>query len=68
MERLVEDKTFICKRCERHYAYPEVDARPIRCECGWWYFNDGAGIREVFWQRLEMYRTPSDVRKLFPSP
>jgi hypothetical protein len=68
MERLVEDKKFVCKRCKRQYAYPQANARPIRCECGWWYFNDGAGIREAYCQRLEMYRTPANVRALFPSP
>ncbi len=65
---MANHEKFVCKRCKREYAYPEVNARPIRCECGWWYFNDGAAIREAYCQRIEMYRTPNDVRALFPSP
>lgn len=68
METNVEGKKFVCKRCQREYPYPAVDARPIRCECGWWYFNDGVAIRESYQQRLEMYRTPKSVRDLFSSP
>jgi len=62
------DKQFVCKRCKRTYAYPQPGERPIRCECGWWYYNDGAGIRESYQQRIEGYRTPADVRALFPAP
>jgi hypothetical protein len=58
-------KIFKCKRCGRQYPYPAPGERPIRCECGWWYYNDGAGIRESFQQRIEPYRTPRDVRALF---
>jgi hypothetical protein len=61
-------KQFVCKRCKRTYPYPQVGERPIRCECGWWYFNDGAGIRESFQQRIEGYRTPRNVRALFQPP
>jgi hypothetical protein len=35
--------TFTCTRCKRVYAYPSDRARPIRCECGWWYYNLGHG-------------------------
>ncbi len=59
------EKKFVCKRCKRVYPYPQVDAPPIRCECGWWYFNDGPFIREAFWQRIEPYRTPKSLVRLF---
>ncbi|HEY1680978.1 MAG TPA: hypothetical protein VGF98_05035 [Candidatus Tumulicola sp.] len=61
----IEGRRFTCKRCQRVYAYPEANDRPIRCECGWWYYNDGAGIRESYQQRLEPYRTPANLRTLF---
>jgi hypothetical protein len=61
----IEGRKFICKRCKRAYAYPPPGDRPIRCECGWWYFNDGSSIRETYYQRIEPYRTPPDVRRLF---
>ena len=61
----LDGDTFICKRCKREYPHPHAGERPIRCECGWWYYNDGAGIREVFWQRLEPYRMPPELRRLF---
>jgi hypothetical protein len=61
----IEGRKFVCKRCKREYAYPHQGDRPIRCECGWWYYNDGAAIREVYWQRLEPYRVPPELRKLF---
>ncbi len=35
--------TFTCSRCRRVYAYPLDHGKPIRCECGWWYFNLGHG-------------------------
>jgi hypothetical protein len=35
--------TFTCKRCRRVYAYPTDRAKPVRCECGWWYYNLGGG-------------------------
>ena len=44
--------TFTCKRCQRVYAYPTA-AKPIRCECGWWYRNVGHGeIVEEFRPRI----------------
>ena len=59
------EKKFVCKRCKREYPYPAAGARPIRCECGWWYYNDGAAIREAYWQRLEPFRDPPGLSKLF---
>jgi hypothetical protein len=59
------EKPFVCKRCKRQYAYPTVGERPIRCECGWWYYNDGVKICEAFWQRIEPYRTPPALGQLF---
>jgi hypothetical protein len=56
---------FVCKRCSRVYAQPQPGERPIRCECGWWYYNDGVKVREVYWQRLEPYRMPPELAKLF---
>jgi len=47
------------------YAYPKTGERPIRCECGWWYYNDGAALREAFWQRIAPYRMPPDFPHLF---
>ncbi|MGB8520281.1 MAG: hypothetical protein WCD38_08985 [Candidatus Tumulicola sp.] len=61
----IEGRTFVCKRCKRVYPYPEPGDRPIRCECGWWYVNEGSGIRETYYQRIESYRTPRDLRRLF---
>lgn len=61
----IEGKTLVCRRCKRQYAYPQPGNRPIRCECGWWYYNDGNGIRETYNQRIEPYRTPPDYRRLF---
>jgi hypothetical protein len=61
----IEGKKFVCKRCKRVYPYPEAGDRPIRCECGWWYFNDGSGIRETYNQRIEPYRAPGDFHRLF---
>ena len=61
----VGEKKFVCKRCKREYAYPQAGARPIRCECGWWYYNDGAAIQEAYWQRIEPYRTPPQLKTLF---
>lgn len=61
----IEGRKFVCKRCKREYPYPQAGERPIRCECGWWYFNDGAAIREAYCQRIEPYRTPVDVKRLF---
>jgi hypothetical protein len=58
-------KNFACKRCRRKYPYPAPGDRPIRCECGWWYYNDGVAIRESFQQRIEPYRAPGDLRHLF---
>jgi len=58
---------FICKRCKREYQPPVAGERPIRCECGWWYYNDGVALREVFWQRLSRYRMPPELARLFPS-
>jgi hypothetical protein len=61
----IEGRHFTCKRCHRQYAYPQPNDRPIRCECGWWYYNDGVAIRESYQQRIEPYRTPRNVRALF---
>ena len=41
-----------CRRCGRAYAYPEVNGPPIRCECGWWYFNHAGRIEEEFRPRI----------------
>ena len=60
-------KALICKRCKRTYAYPQPGERPIRCECGWWYYNDGVALREAYWQRLAPYRIPPDFQHLFPA-
>lgn len=51
-------KRFVCKRCKREYDYPQEGARPIRCECGWWYKNAGGAIHEYYWERIGMYREP----------
>lgn len=59
------EKQFVCKRCKRVYPPLVAGERPIRCECGWWYYNDGAAIREAFWQRIEPYRTPKNLIALF---
>lgn len=61
----IDGNIFLCKRCKREYAYPAAKARPIRCECGWWYYNDGFAIREEYWQRLEPYRTVNNVQAMF---
>ena len=55
IEGKIEGKKFVCKRCKREYAYPQVNGRPIRCECGWWYFNDRGNIREEFNQRIDPF-------------
>jgi hypothetical protein len=45
--------TFTCSRCKRVYPYPPDQGRPIRCECGWWYYNLGHGrIMEEFKPRI----------------
>ncbi len=49
----VEGRKFTCKRCRREYAYPQENGRPVRCECGWWYWNDHGKIREAFRQRID---------------
>jgi hypothetical protein len=64
-QKPIDGPKFVCKRCKREYAEPLPGERPIRCECGWWYYNDGAGLREVYWQRLEPYRIPPDLEHLF---
>ena len=61
----ITGRKFVCKRCDRVYAYPKTGERPIRCECGWWYYNDGAALREAFWQRIAPYRMPPDFPHLF---
>ena len=58
---------FVCKRCKREYNPPQPGARPIRCECGWWYYNDGVDIRETYWQRIAPYRVPPAFKELFPT-
>ncbi len=60
-------RTFTCKRCGRIYAYPQAHERPIRCECGWWYYNDGLALREAYWQRIQPYRDPPPLSTLFPA-
>jgi len=49
----IEGEKFICKRCGRVYAYPKLNGRPIRCECGWWYWNDYGKIKEAFRERID---------------
>jgi hypothetical protein len=61
----ITGRAFVCKRCKREYPWPQPDGKPIRCECGWWYWNDGAGIREAFWERIDPYRMPPPLRQLF---
>jgi hypothetical protein len=61
----VTGRKFVCKRCGRVYNYPQPGDRPIRCECGWWYENIGGRIRETYWQRIEPYRTPESLTKIF---
>jgi hypothetical protein len=61
----IEGKKFACKRCKREYPYPKPGDRPIRCECGWWYANEGGKIHEAYYQRIEPYRTPANLRRLF---
>ena len=46
---------------------PQPGERPIRCECGWWYYNDGVAIRETYWQRIAPYRVPPALAHLFPT-
>jgi hypothetical protein len=44
---------FTCSRCRRVYAYPTDPEKPIRCECGWWYYNDGRGrVVDVYKPRI----------------
>ncbi|HVS47151.1 MAG TPA: hypothetical protein VMS32_10885 [Verrucomicrobiae bacterium] len=59
---------FVCKRCHREYPFPKPGERPIRCECGWWYYNDGIKVRDAYWQRLESYRMPPELARLFKTP
>lgn len=61
----IEGKPFECKRCHRTYAQPLAGDRPIRCECGWWYYNNGAALREVYWPRIEPYRMPGELAQFF---
>lgn len=49
----IEGRRFTCKRCGRVYAYPQPEGRPIRCECGWWYWNDHGKIKEAFRERID---------------
>ena len=35
----IAGQIFTCPRCQREHAYPRVEQKPIRCECGWWYTN-----------------------------
>ena len=45
--------TFTCSRCERVYPYPHENGAPVRCECGWWYYNLGHGnMVEAFKPRI----------------
>jgi len=44
---------FECPRCNRVYAFPKENERPVRCECGWWYTNRGGErIVETFHPRI----------------
>lgn len=43
--------TFTCKRCQRVYAYPTA-AKPIRCECGWWYSVANGRLFEQYKTRI----------------
>jgi len=61
----IDGKAFVCKRCKREYPQLKPGERPIRCECGWWYYNDGSRVLDAFWQRLEPYRMPPAFAKLF---
>jgi hypothetical protein len=61
----ITGKKFTCRRCKRVYNYPQAGERPIRCECGWWYYNDGTKVREAYWQRIEPYRVPPAIARLF---
>jgi len=63
----IDGRKLVYKRCHREYNYPQAGGRPIRCECGWWYYHDGAGLREAYWQRIEPYRMPPELRRLFPN-
>jgi hypothetical protein len=52
-ENRPDGPTFTCTRCHRVYPYPHDHAKPIRCECGWWYRNMGEGtIIEEFHSRI----------------
>jgi hypothetical protein len=52
-QRPIAGPTFECPRCARVYPYPKDNARPIRCECGWWYKNVGHGkMIEEFHTRI----------------
>jgi hypothetical protein len=45
--------SFTCPRCDRVYPYPQDHGAPVRCECGWWYTNEGHGrIIEEFRPRI----------------
>ncbi|PZR59074.1 MAG: hypothetical protein DLM50_01850 [Candidatus Meridianibacter frigidus] len=49
----IQGRRFTCKRCKRVYAYPQDGRAPVRCECGWWYWNINGRIREEFRQRID---------------
>ncbi|GAC1359205.1 MAG: hypothetical protein NVSMB31_19550 [Vulcanimicrobiaceae bacterium] len=49
----IEGKKFTCKRCKRVYGYPEPNGKPVRCECGWWYWNLAGQVKEKFLQRID---------------
>jgi hypothetical protein len=52
-QRTTAGPTFTCPRCKRVYAFPRVEDKPIRCECGWWYTNVGhSEIVEAFHPRI----------------
>jgi hypothetical protein len=48
----LQGKTLTCKRCGRVHPYPQAGGAPVRCECGWWYENDGGRIVDEFKPRL----------------
>lgn len=48
----IRGRSFTCKRCLRVYPYPQDGGAPVRCECGWWYTNQGGRILEEFRPRI----------------
>jgi len=48
----IAGRKMTCRRCDRVYAFPRPGDPPIRCECGWWYVNNGGRIEEHFKSRI----------------